>query len=94
MPLYRRLPKRGFNNIVFATRYSVVNVGKLDKFDNGTTITPELLHSEGLVANLKNGIKILGTGELTKKLTVQAHHISKSAKEKIEAAKGTVELIG
>ena len=93
MPLYRRLPKRGFNNVVFATRYSIVNVDKLNHFENGTTVTPELLLSENVVDNLKNGIKILGTGELTKALTVKAHKVSKGAREKIEAAKGNVELL-
>lgn len=92
MPLHRRLPKRGFTNI-FAKQYVEVGVDKLNKFENDTVVTPELLKSSGIVNNLKDGIAILGNGELTKKLTVQAARFTKSAVQKIEAAGGKVEVI-
>lgn len=92
MPLYRRLPKRGFTNI-FAKEYVEVSLAKLNKFEDGTTVTPELLKSSGVVKNLRDGVVILGTGELSKKLTVQAARFTKSAVEKIEAAGGKVEVI-
>jgi len=92
MPLYRRLPKRGFTN-KFAIKYSIVNIKDLNKFDDNTVITPELLLSEGVVKKLSDGIKILGDGDLDKKLTVKAHKFSKSAAEKIETAGGKVEVI-
>lgn len=92
MPLYRRLPKRGFTNI-FGTVYAAINVDVLNNFDDGTEITPELLKKTGLVKQQLDGIKILGNGELTKKLTVKANKFSKSAVEKIEAAGGKVEVI-
>ena len=93
MPTFRRLPKRGFNNINFATRYSVVNVASLEsRFDADTHVTPQVLAESGLVRNLKLPIKILGNGNLTKKLTVDAAKFSKSALEKIQAAGGTANL--
>ncbi len=93
MPLYRRLPKRGFTNI-WATEYSVVNLSALNRFEAGTVVTPELLKEEGMVKQVKNGgIKILGEGSLEKSLTVQANKFSKTAVEKIEAAGGKVEVI-
>ena len=92
MPLFRRLPKRGFKNRN-AKDYAFVNVGRLDTFEEGTVITPELLLETGVIAKLRDGVKILGEGELTKKLTVKTNKISASAKEKIEAAGGTVEVI-
>ncbi len=93
MPLYRRLPKRGFTNI-FATEYAIVNLSALnDKFEDVTVVTPELLKETGLIKKLYDGVKILGDGELTKKLTVQATKFSKSASEKIEASGGKVEVI-
>ncbi|MCR2043512.1 50S ribosomal protein L15 [Anaerosalibacter massiliensis] len=92
MPLFRRLPKRGFTN-VFAKEYSIVNIRDLDRFDENTVVTPELLLNEGLVKKLNDGVKILGDGDLEKKLTVKAHKFSKSAAEKIEAAGGKVEVI-
>ncbi|HHU49324.1 MAG: 50S ribosomal protein L15 [Caldicoprobacterales bacterium] len=92
MPLSRRLPKRGFTNI-FAKVYSLVNLKDLNGFEEGTVVTPELLKENGLVKKFNDGIKILGDGELTKKLTVQAHKFSKSAKEKIEALGGKAEVI-
>lgn len=92
MPLYRRLPKRGFTNI-FATKYSIINIVDLNRFDENTVVTPELLLEEGLIKKLNDGVKILGDGDLDKKLTVKAHKFSKSAAEKIEAAGGKVEVI-
>ena len=92
MPLYRRLPKRGFTNI-FATKYSIINIVDLNRFDENTVITPELLLEEGLIKKLNDGVKILGDGDLDKKLTVKAHKFSKSAAKKIEAAGGKVEVI-
>jgi len=91
MPLQRRLPKRGFTNI-FQKTFSIVNVSSLEKLED-TEITPEVLIKEGLVRKIQDGVKILGNGELTKALTVKAHAFSASAKEKIEKAKGTVEVI-
>ncbi len=93
MPLYMRLPKRGFNNKRFAKVYSEVNVSKLEVFDNGTTVTPELLKEKGIIKKLNDGVVIMGKGELTKSLTVQAARFTKAAKEKIEAAGGKVEVI-
>lgn len=92
MPLYRRLPKRGFNNI-FAKKYVAVNVSELEKFDNGTTVTAELLKESGVVSKTLDGIKILGRGELTKKLDVKAAKFSASATAKIEKAGGKAEVI-
>ncbi|MDS1014987.1 50S ribosomal protein L15 [Lentilactobacillus buchneri] len=92
MPLYRRIPKRGFNNIN-RKEYAVVNVVKLESFDNGTEVTPELLQQSGLVKNAKSGIKILGEGELTKKLTVKANKFSKAAQSVIENADGKIEVV-
>ena len=92
MPLSRRLPKRGFTNI-FAKVYSLVNVSDLEVFEDGTVVTPVLLKNTGLVRKLNDGIKVLGDGNLTKKLTVQAHKFSQSAKEKIEASGGKAEVI-
>ena len=92
MPLYRRLPKRGFTNI-FATEYSAINVDVLNRYEDGTVVTPELLKEDGVVKKLNDGVKILGDGELQKKLTVQASKFTKSAKEKIEAAGGKAEVI-
>lgn len=92
MPLYRRLPKVGFTNI-FRREYAVVNLGDLDVFENGAVVTVEALKEAGLVKAMKSGVKILGTGEITKSLTVQAHKFSKTAAEKITAAGGKVEVI-
>jgi large subunit ribosomal protein L15 len=91
MPLHRRLPKRGFNNI-FRKEYAILNVGQLEKLD-GDTFTPESLASTGTVKKLKSGLKVLGNGELTKKITIKAHVFSKSAIEKIQKAGGSVEVI-
>ncbi len=92
MPLYRRLPKRGFKN-PFRKEYVPVNVGALERFAEGTEVTPELLLQERVVRDLKSGVKILAAGELTKALTVKAHRFSKAAVEKIEAAGGKAEVI-
>ncbi|MGD9567286.1 MAG: 50S ribosomal protein L15 [Sedimentibacter sp.] len=92
MPLYRRLPKRGFTNI-FGTQFAEINVEVLNKFEDGAEITPELLKSEGIIKKQLDGVKVLGNGELAKKLTVKAHKFSKSAVEKIEAAGGKAEVI-
>lgn len=92
MPLYRRLPKVGFTNI-FRREYAVVNLGDLDVFENGAVVTVEALKEAGLVKAMKSGVKILGSGEITKSLTVQAHKFSKTAAEKITAAGGKVEVI-
>lgn len=94
MPLIRRVPKRGFTNI-FAKEYAIINVSDLNQFEENTQITPELLIEEGMVKRGKviDGIKVLGDGEINKKLTVNAHKFSKTAVEKIEAAGGKVEVI-
>ena len=92
MPLYRRLPKRGFTNI-FAKEYSSLNIDRLNIFEDGTVVTPELLLQMKIVKKAKNGVKILGNGELEKKLTVKAAKFSKVAAEKIEAAGGKVEVV-
>lgn len=92
MPLFRRMPKRGFNNIN-RKEYAIVNLDTLNKFEDGAEVTPALLVESGLVKNEKDGIKILGNGELSKKLVVKAHKFSASAKAAIEAAGGQAEVI-
>ncbi len=91
MPLYRRLPKRGFNNTRFATDYIEINVSDLEKFADGTTVDSAVLADSGIlsVSKVNDGIKVLGSGELTKKLVVKAKKFSASAKEKIENAGGS-----
>lgn len=93
MPLYRRLPKRGFNNARFATNYAIVNVSDLDVFEDGAVVDAAVLVESGLVNDQCDGIKILGNGEISKKLTVHAAAFSQSAKEKIEAAGGKAEVM-
>ena len=93
LPLFRRLSKRGFNNYNFQTVYATVNVGDLERFEEGTVVTKELLIESGLVKKELDGIKILGNGELTKKLTVKANKFSSTAKTKIENVGGTTEVI-
>jgi large subunit ribosomal protein L15 len=93
MPLIRRIPKRGFNNTRFAIRYIGVNVGELNQFDDGARVDETALRSIGLANGPGAGIKILGTGELSKKLVVSASAFSASAKTKIEAKGGTVEIV-
>ncbi|MBW1605338.1 50S ribosomal protein L15 [Lactobacillus sp. Sy-1] len=92
MPLYRQMPKRGFSNIN-RKEYAVVNLASLNQFDDGADVTPESLAEAGLVKNVKFGIKILGEGDLTKKLTVKANKFSKSAQSAIENAGGKIEVI-
>ena len=94
MPLFRRMPKRGFTNI-FAKEYAIINVEDLNRFEDNTVITPELLINEGIIKRARSidGIKVLGDGDINKKLTVKAHKFSKTAAEKIEAAGGKVEVI-
>lgn len=92
MPLYRRLPKRGFTNI-WGTEYTVINVDDLNRFEAGTVVTPELLKEAGIVKKAKDGIKVLGNGKLEKSVEVKAHKFSKTAIEKIEAAGGKAEVI-
>lgn len=92
MPLTMRLPKRGFTNI-FRTEYVAINVDRLEIFEDGMVVTPVELIQYGVIKNVQDGVKILGNGELTKKLTVQANKFSASAKEKIEAAGGKAEVI-
>ena len=92
MPLARRLPKRGFHNI-FAKPLEAVNVSVLEKFEDGDVVNAQALLEKGILSKCEYGVKILGNGEITKKLTVQASAFSASAKEKIEAAGGTVEVI-
>ena len=92
MPLARRLPKRGFTNI-FGTTYAPVNVDVLNRFEDGTEVTTELLIETGVISKALDGVKILGNGEITKKLTVKAAAFSASAKQKIEAAGGKAEVI-
>ena len=92
IPLYRRLPKRGFNN-VFAKHYAIVNVSDLEVFDNDAVITTEVLLEKRIIRKALDGVKILGRGELTKKVTVQAAIFSASAKEKIESVGGKCEVV-
>lgn len=92
MPLYRRLPKRGFNN-VFAKEYAEVNVSQLNRFEDGATVDPVALIEAGILKNVRDGIRILGNGELERKLTVIANGFTKTAEEKIVAAGGKVEVI-
>ena len=92
MPIYRRLPKRGFTNI-FAKKYVSVNVEALNKFENGTEITAEFLKENGVISKINDGLVILGRGELNKNLTVKAKRFSKSAAEKITAAGGKTEVV-
>ena len=92
MPLTRRLPKRGFFN-PFRTEYVAINVDRLEMFEDGMTITPVELIQYGIINKIEDGVKILGNGELTKKLTVQANKFTATAKEKIEAAGGKAEVI-
>jgi len=92
MPLHRRLPKRGFTNI-FRTEYRVVNVERLGGFEAGSVVDPEVLLKAGLLAKGKDGVKVLGNGEIGVALTVRAHRFTGSAAKKIEAAGGTAELI-
>ena len=93
LPLYRRLPKRGFSNAQFKIKYAVINVSDLNKFDDGAVVTPEILHEAGLLKNQLDGVKVLGNGTLEKKLTIKAHKFSKEAINKIEKSGSTLEVI-
>ncbi len=92
MPLHRRLPKRGFKNI-FKKQYAIVNLGRLEKLE-GDTFTPDQLRERGVIKRLEEGLKVLGTGQLTRKIRVEAHLFSKSALDKIQAAGGEAVVIG
>jgi large subunit ribosomal protein L15 len=92
MPLHRRLPKRGFKNI-FKKEFAIVNLGSLEKLE-GTSFNADSLIAAGLIHKVKDGVKVLGTGQLTRAITVEAHHFSKSAVEKIEKAGGKAQVIG
>lgn len=93
LPLFRRLPKRGFSNAKFKTIYAVINLSDLNKFEDGAIVTPEILKEMGILKNQLNGVKVLGNGKLEKKLTVKAHKFSESAKESIEKMGGKAEVI-
>lgn len=93
LPLYRRIPKRGFTNAKFKTVYAVINLSDLNVFEDGTVVTPALLKDTGLVKNQLDGIKVLGNGNLEKKLTIQANKFSASALEKIKEAGSKAEVI-
>ncbi len=93
MPLFRRLPKRGFNNVNFATNYSIVNVAQLERFDEGSRIDAEALVKAGLIRSTALPVKVLGDGELNRKLTVIACKFSRSAEQKITSAGGTIEQV-
>ncbi len=93
MPLFRRLPKRGFSNYDFACRYEIINVSQLDRFDNGAVIDIKTLFNAGLINSIRSKIKVLGDGELTKKLQVSAHKYSKAAHEKILSCGGEAKIV-
>ena len=93
LPLYRKLPKRGFNNARFGKQYSVINVDALNKFNDGDVVDSAALLLKGVINSVCDGVKVLGEGELTKKLTVKAKVFSASAKEKIEAVGGKTEVV-
>ena len=93
LPLYRRLPKRGFSNYPFKKEYAVINLSDLNVFEDGTVVTPALLKKRGIVKKQLSGIKVLGEGQLEKKLTVQAHKFSKSAIDKINESGSKAEVI-
>ncbi len=93
LPLYRRLPKRGFSNSDFKIRYATINVSDLNRFEDGTVVTPELLKEVGLLKNQLDGVKVLGAGELEKKLTIKANKFSEKAVMKIEKSGSKIEVI-
>jgi len=93
LPLYRRLPKRGFSNYAFKTVYSVVNLNDLNRFEDGTVVTPALLKETGMIKKQLDGIKVLGEGTLERKLTIQAHKFSRQALVKINEAGSKAEVI-
>jgi large subunit ribosomal protein L15 len=93
MPLHRRVPKRGFSNRRFRKEFAEVNLGRLEVFEAGTIVTPEVLLKRGIVRRLRDGVKILGKGDLTKPLTVHAHRFSAAARERIAGVGGKVEVL-
>ena len=93
LPLYRKLPKRGFNNFRFAKQYTIINIQSLNKFNDGEVVDCAALLAKGIINEVCDGVKVLGEGELTKKLTVKAAVFSASAKEKIEAVGGKTEVV-
>ena len=94
MPLFRRLPKRGFNNFDFEKRYTTINLDRLENFEDGAEVTAQILKDAGVIKKIeKDGLKILGDGQFTKKLTIKASKFTESAKQKIEAAGGKAEVI-
>ena len=93
LPLYRRLPKRGFSNHIFKIRYATINVGELNVFENGTVVTPALLKEKGIIKKQLDGVKVLGNGTLEKKLTIEANKFSESALEKIKESGSKAEVI-
>jgi len=93
MPLFRRMPKRGFSNVQFGRRYKIVNVSQLERFEDGSDVGLQQLSDSGLIDSFSSKVKILGSGELTKRLQVSAHRFSKSAEQKIAGCGGTVQII-
>lgn len=93
LPLYRRIPKRGFKNAKFKTRYATINIEELNRFEDGALITPAVLKEKGIIKNQLDGVKVLGNGKLTKKLTIQANKFSESALEKINESGSKAEVI-
>ena len=93
MPLHRRLPKRGFSNARFKKEFAEINLGRLEVFEAGTIVTPEILLGRGIIKRVRDGLKVLGDGDLTKALTVRAHKFSARATEKITALGGKAEVI-
>ena len=93
MPLYRRIPKRGFNNKRFTVRYAIINLDTLNRFNDGDVVTLELLKEKGIIKKELSGLKVLGDGELTKKVIVKANRFSSKAVTKIESVGGTAEVI-
>ena len=93
MPLHRRVPKRGFSNARFKKEYAEVNLGRLDVFEAGTIVTPDVLLKHGIIKNVRDGVKVLGEGDLTKALTVRAHKFSARAQERITGLGGKAEIL-
>jgi large subunit ribosomal protein L15 len=93
MPLHRRVPKRGFTNAIFRKEFAEVNISRLEVFEEGTIVTPEVLVKRGIVKQVRDGVKILGKGDLTKALTVHAHKFSAKARERIAGLGGKVEVL-
>ncbi|MCI6151617.1 MULTISPECIES: 50S ribosomal protein L15 [Fusobacterium] len=93
MPVIRRTPKRGFSNYPFKKEYTIINLDTLNRFEEGTVVTPEILLEAGLIKKLNDGVKVLGNGVLERKVSVEAHKVSKSAQKAIEEKGGTVEII-